>query len=89
MKIKFEDAGYLEFQRSRKPHHVHVLVAARKAGSPLELLVNSAEVHVTQLLEAVKTVSGPLRLDQQGQQNEQDSTDSNSKDSEEESISNK
>jgi len=47
MKIQFEDGGYLEFQRSRKPHHVHVLVASRKEGEHLKLSVNSAEIHVS------------------------------------------
>ena len=44
MKITLNDGGYLEFQKSRKPHHVYVLIGARKADNPLELLVNSVEI---------------------------------------------
>jgi len=80
MRIEFDDGGYLEFQRSRKPHHVHVIVAAKKVDNPLELLVNSAEVHLSKLLEGVQSVKGPVRLE--GIQNEKDNSDSNSEDSE-------
>lgn len=68
MRIAFDDGGYLELQRSRKPAHVHVLVAARRPDNHLELLVNSAEVPLKQLIEAVKSVSGPII--QKGKQNE-------------------
>jgi hypothetical protein len=62
MRISFDDGGYLEFQRSKKAQHVHVLVAARKPDNHLELLVNSAEIHLSKLIEAVKSVSGPIVL---------------------------
>jgi hypothetical protein len=78
MRIAFEDGGYLEFQRSKKAHHVHVLVAARKPDNHLELLVNSAEVHLGKLIEAVKSVSGPIILEE-GNKNE-DTKDDSSKD---------
>lgn len=60
MKISFDNGGYIEFQRSKKPNHVHILVAARKSDNHLELLVNSAEISVASLIEAVKSVSGPI-----------------------------
>jgi REP element-mobilizing transposase RayT len=60
MKISFDNGGYIEFQRSKKPNHVHILVAARKSDNHLELLVNSAEISVSSLIEAVKSVSGPI-----------------------------
>ncbi len=80
MRISFDDGGYLEFQRSRKPQHVHVLVAAKKSDNHLELLVNSAEVPLSKLIEAVKSVSGPIII-QEGNQNE-DIKDNNSNNSE-------
>lgn len=70
MKISFEDGGYLEIQRSRKPSHVHILVAARRSDNPLELLVNSAEVPIKQLIEAVKSVSGPVIKKEKEKENE-------------------
>lgn len=69
MRISFDDGGYLEFQRSKKAQHIHVLVASRKPDNHLELLVNSAEVPLVKLIEAVKSVSGPI-VTQQGRQNE-------------------
>lgn len=69
MRITFDDGGYLEFQRSKKAQYIHVLVAARKSDNHLELLVNSAEVPLVKLIEAVKSVSGPIVI-QQGRQNE-------------------
>ena len=63
MKISFDDGGYLEFQRSKKAHHVHVMVAAKDANNPLKLLVNSAEIQLSELIEAVKSVSGPVMLE--------------------------
>jgi hypothetical protein len=80
MRISFGDGGYLELQRSKKAHHIHVLVAVRKADNHLELLVNSAEVSLAKLIEAVKSVSGPIV--QQGRQNEniEDNNPSNSED---------
>jgi hypothetical protein len=60
MRITFDDGGYLELQRSKKPYHIHVLVAAKKPENHLELLVNSAEVPLKELIEAVKSVSGPI-----------------------------
>jgi hypothetical protein len=80
MRISFDDGGYLEFQRSKKPQHIHVLVAARKADNHLELLVNSAEVPLSKLIEAVKSVSGPIII--QGNKNE-DIKENNSINSEE------
>jgi hypothetical protein len=80
MRISFDDGGYLEFQRSKKPQHIHVLVAARKADNHLELLVNSAEVPLSKLIEAVKSVSGPIII--QGNKNE-DTKDNYSINSEE------
>lgn len=74
MRITFEDGGYLEFQRSKKTHHVHVLVAARHPTNPLELVVNSAEVHIKQLHDGVKSVSGPVMLNEEGRTNEQDNS---------------
>jgi hypothetical protein len=76
VRITFDDGGYLEFQRSKKLHHVFVVVAARKPDNPLELLINSAEVHLSKLLEGVKTVTGPLILE--GKINEQDNSNNNS-----------
>jgi hypothetical protein len=80
MRISFDDGGYLELQRSKKAHHIHVLVAARKSDNHLELLVNSAEVPLVKLIEAMKSVSGPIV--QQGRQNE-DIEDNNPGNSEE------
>ena len=77
MRIKFDDGGYLEFQRSKKAHHVHVLVAARSPNNPLELLVNSAEVQLKQLIEGVKSVSGPIMLQERGT-NEKDNNQQDS-----------
>jgi hypothetical protein len=65
MKIEFNDGGYLEFQRSKKANHIYVIVAARKADNPLELLVNSAEIQIGTLIEAVKSVSGPIILEKE------------------------
>ena len=73
MRITFDNGGYLEFQRSKKAHHVHVLVAARRPDNPLELLVNSAEVHLSKLIEGVKSVSGPVMLQEEGSNNEKKS----------------
>jgi len=81
MRISFDDGGYLEFQRSKKAQYVHVLVAARRPDNHLELLVNSAEVHLVKLIEAVKSVSGPMII-QQGRKNE-DTEDDNPGSSEE------
>ena len=78
MRIKFDDGGYLEFQRSKKTHHVHVLVAVRKADNPLELLVNSAEVHLSQLIEGVKSVSGPVMLQEEGSDEKDNNQEDNS-----------
>lgn len=78
MRISFDDGGYLEFQRSKKAHHVHVIVAARKADNPLELLVNSAEVQLKQLIEGVKSVSGPVMLQEKEESNEEDNSNINS-----------
>jgi hypothetical protein len=84
VRIKFDDGGYLEFQRSKKAHHVHILVAARKPDNPLELLVNSAEVHVSQLIEGAQSVLGPVRLDVQEVQEEgNNEKDNNSEDNSE------
>jgi len=71
MKISFDDGGYLEVQRSRKPHHVYVLVASRKSPGSMELIVNSAEVSLSQLLEIVQSVTGPVMLDSQEEQQEE------------------
>lgn len=78
MKIVFNDGGYLEFQRSKKPHHVYIMIAARDAVNPLKLLVNSAEIQLNQLIEAVKSVSGPLMLE--GKTNDQITDNQNSPD---------
>jgi hypothetical protein len=59
MRVDFEDGGFLEFSRSRKPHHVFVIVASRKLNE-LQLIVNSAEVHVSKLHEIFLDVSGPI-----------------------------
>jgi hypothetical protein len=85
MKIVFDDGGYLEFQRSKKPYHVFVMIAAKDATNPLKLLVNSAEIQLSQLIEAVKSVSGPLMLE--GKTNDKttdnpDTSDHNSEHSE-------
>jgi len=81
MRISFDDGGYLELQRSKKAQHIHVLVASRRADNHLELLVNSAEVPLRKLIEAVKSVSGPIVI-QEGNQNE-DIEDNNTSSSEE------
>lgn len=81
MRISCEDGGYLEFQRSKKPHHVHVLVAARSPDNPLQLKVNSAEVPLSEVLKGVQSVTGPIRLDE-GQDNEKHSQERNSNDQE-------
>jgi hypothetical protein len=75
MRISFDDGGYLEFQRSKKAQYIHVLIAARRQDNPLELLVNSAEVSLSKLIEAVRSVSGPVI--QEGKKNE-DIKDNNS-----------
>lgn len=69
MRISFDDGGYLELQRSKKAQHIHVLVASRRPDNHLELLVNSAEVPLNKLIEAVRSVSGPIVI-QQGKENE-------------------
>jgi len=81
MRITFDDGGYLEFQRSKKAHHVYVLVASRNPKNHLELLVNSAEVHINKLIQGVKSVTGPVMLEERNQ-NEQDNSDSTSGNSE-------
>jgi hypothetical protein len=63
MRIPSDDGGYLEFQRSKKAYHVHVIVGVRSPDNPLKLVLNIAEVQLSQLLEAVKSVTGPLMLD--------------------------
>jgi len=73
MKIVFDDGGYIEFQRSKKAHHVFVMIAAKDSTNPLKLLVNSAEIQLNQLIEAVKSVSGPLILE--GKTNDQSNKD--------------
>jgi hypothetical protein len=78
MKISFEDGGYLEFQRSKKAHHIYVLVAARKPDNHLELLVNSAEIPLGKLIEAVKSVSGPIIIEGNKNEENQDSNQVNS-----------
>lgn len=77
MRILCDDGGYLEFQRSKKAHHVHVLIGTRNPKNPLQLLVNSAEVPLEQLLKGVQSITGPIRLDQKGQENEQDNSANN------------
>lgn len=67
MRFSFDDGGYVEFQRSMKAHHAHVIVAVRKPDNPLELLVNSAEIHIKQLIQGVESVSGPIMLDKEDQ----------------------
>ena len=62
MRISFTDGGYLEFQRSKKSQHIHVIVAAKRPDNQLELLINSAEVPIGKLIEAVKSVSGPVMI---------------------------
>lgn len=74
MRFSFDDGGYVEFQRSKKAHHAYVIVAVRKPDNPLELLVNSAEVHIKQLIEGVESVSGPIMLNKEDQ-NEKHSND--------------
>ena len=81
MRISCDDGGYLEFQRSKKAHHVHVLVAVRKPDNPLQLLVNSAEVPLKQLLKGVQSITGPFMLDEEGKNNEKDNSEDNSVDS--------
>lgn len=63
MRIPSNNGGYLEFQRSKKPNHVHVIVAARCSDNPLKLLINSAEIPLAKMIEGVKSVLGPLILD--------------------------
>jgi hypothetical protein len=64
MKILFDDGGYLEIQRSQKPNHSWVTVGVKQPNNPLELLVNSAEIESVKLFDMVKSVIGPVRLDQ-------------------------
>lgn len=82
MRITFDDGGYLEFQRSKKVHHVYVLVASRNPKNHLELLVNSAEVHINKLIQGVKSVTGPVMLEEERKDHEQDNSDSTSGNSE-------
>lgn len=63
MRITFEDSSYIEFQRSMKAHYVHVIIASRSQTNPLQLVVNSAELQLKQLIEAVKSVSGPVMIE--------------------------
>lgn len=65
MKFTFDDGGYLEFQKSKKPHHIYVIVASRKPDNPLQLLVNSAEISAKELLEGVQSVLGPNIISQE------------------------
>lgn len=76
MRIQCEDGGYLEFQRSKKPHHIHVIVAARNPDNHLQLRVNTAEVLLSDVLRVVQSVTGPLRLDE-GQENETNNQERN------------
>lgn len=64
MRITFEDNSYIEFQRSMKAHYVHVIIASRSQTNPLQLVVNSAELQLKQLIEAVKSVSGPVMIEE-------------------------
>jgi len=74
VRFSFDDGGYIEFQRSKKAHHAHVIVAVRKPNNPLELLVNSAEIHIKQLIQGVESVSGPIILKKEDQ-NEHSNSD--------------
>lgn len=65
MKVTFDNGGYIEFQKSNKPYHVHIMIASKNSNNSLQLLVNSAEIHLSKLLECVKSVSGPLILSEQ------------------------
>lgn len=76
MRITFDDGGYLEFQRSKKAHHAYVLVASRNPNNHLELLVNSAEVHINKLIQGVKSVTGPVMLEEERNKDEQDNPNS-------------
>lgn len=62
MKISFSDGGYLEFQRSNKQGKVFVIVAVKNANNPLQLVVNSAEVELSSVIQCVESVSGPIIL---------------------------
>jgi len=64
MRKTFEDNSYIEFQRSMKAHYVHVIIASRSQTNPLQLVVNSAELPLKELIEAVKSVSGPLMIEE-------------------------
>jgi hypothetical protein len=70
MRITFNDGGYLEFQRSNKPYYVFVSIASRNVNNPLQLLVNSAEIKLSQLLDGVKAISGPITLEEKKEENE-------------------
>lgn len=74
MRFSFDDGGYIEFQRSKKAHHAHVIVAVRKPSNPLELLVNSAEIHIKQLIQGMESISGPIMLTKEVQ-NESDNSE--------------
>lgn len=69
MRIPSEDGGYLEFQRSKKAYHVHVIVAARSPDNPLKLVINTSEVKLNQLLDGVRAVCGPIMLEGDNGQN--------------------
>lgn len=70
MRITFQDNSYIEFQKSKTPYNVHVIIASKSKDNPLQLVVNSAELELNQLLECVKSVTGPLILENKEKQNE-------------------
>jgi hypothetical protein len=70
MRITFDDNSYIEFQRSMKAHYVHVIIASRNTTNPLQLVVNSAELQLKQLIEGVKSVSGPVMIEEKEVKNE-------------------
>lgn len=74
MRITFEDNSYIEFQRSMKAHYVHVIIASRSQTNPLQLVVNSAELQLKQLIEAVKSVSGPVMIEDKSIKEEKEET---------------
>jgi hypothetical protein len=68
MKIAFADGSYIELSRSKTSNKVWVTVAAKQQSNPLELVVNAAEVEALQLLDALKTIMGPLVVEKEKQQ---------------------
>jgi hypothetical protein len=64
VRINF-DTGYVELQRSKDPTKIVVIIAAKQEKNPLQMLVNSAEINLAELLAAIRNNSGPIIKEEQ------------------------